>query len=181
MTDKKGNIPRDLTAQDFKIVEDGKDQKITSFSFTGNPTPGRSGKHFIALVFDYEEPTFREEAIRFVDQFSSPDLYISIYARMDEGRSTSVQAFTTDSVRLRTALRDMQIVGESRSMRWVGNAQIPEVPMLDRIDKVTADLKPMQGRKSAGAFRERAHLFQASASRGVGPGGPSVPADDRSL
>jgi hypothetical protein len=30
VVDKKGNVQRDLTRQDFKIWEDGKEQKITS-------------------------------------------------------------------------------------------------------------------------------------------------------
>ena len=31
VADKNGNVPRDLTRQDFKILEDGKEQKITTF------------------------------------------------------------------------------------------------------------------------------------------------------
>src|SRR5579863_5838281 len=32
VVDKQGNFQRNLTRQDFKILEDGKEQKITSFS-----------------------------------------------------------------------------------------------------------------------------------------------------
>lgn len=173
VTDKHGNVPRDLTAQDFKILEDGKEQRITSLSFTGDGAPGHTGKHFVALVFDYDEPDFREEATRFVDQFSSPDLYIAIYARVEEDVHL-VQAFTTDPVRLRAALRDMRVVGETRSMRWVrtvsyGNHQIPDVPMLDRIDKVTAELKPIHGRKALVLFANGLISFRAASVRGESP------------
>jgi hypothetical protein len=70
VTDKKGNVPHDLTAQDFKILEDGKEQKITSFSFAGAEGRGRTGKHFVALVFEEDQPGFRDEALRFIDQFA---------------------------------------------------------------------------------------------------------------
>ena len=68
VTDKKGNIPRDLTAQNFKILEDGQEQKITSFSFSGSGEPGRRAKRFMALVFDDDLPGFREAARRFVEE-----------------------------------------------------------------------------------------------------------------
>lgn len=159
VTDKKGNTPRDLTANDFKILEDGKEQKITSFSSTANR------KHFVALVFDYDEPAFREEAIRFVDRFHSPDLYIAIYARINE-EIHLVQAFTTEPLRLRTALRDMRIVGETQGVRYTRGAA-PEMPMLDRIDKVAAELKPVHGRKAPVLFTGE-HLAVSWAG-GAGP------------
>lgn len=33
VTDKKGNYVHDLTQNDFKLYEDNKEQKVTSFSF----------------------------------------------------------------------------------------------------------------------------------------------------
>ena len=33
VTDKKGNYVRDLTAKDFRVWEDNKEQPVTSFSF----------------------------------------------------------------------------------------------------------------------------------------------------
>src|SRR5262249_51560630 len=68
VTDKKGNIPRDLTAQNFKILEDGREQKITSFSFSGSGEQGRRAKRFMALVFDDDLPGSREAARRFVEE-----------------------------------------------------------------------------------------------------------------
>ena len=54
-------------------------------------------------------------------------------------------------------------------MRWVGNAQVAEVPMLDRIDKVTADLKLMQGRKALVLFANGLISFRPAPLGGSGP------------
>src|SRR5579871_2578050 len=51
--DKKNKFVSDLTQKDFKIWEDGKEQKITSFSLeSSGVTPDRSQKHYIVLFFD---------------------------------------------------------------------------------------------------------------------------------
>ena len=77
VVDKKGNFQRGLTQQDFKILEDGKEQKITSFSFAGAADPNHRSKHFIALVFE-QGPGVREQVMQFVDRFASPDLYLAV-------------------------------------------------------------------------------------------------------
>ena len=174
VADKKGNVPRDLTAQDFKILEDGKEQKISSFSFAGESGPGRTGKHFVALVFDEDLPGFRDEALRFIDQFAGPDLYIAVYARTDE-EIHLVQSFTTDPARLRTALRDMRVAGEKHPTRMTTDSsgqRFPEVPLLDRIDKVTANLKPIHGRKALVLFT--GELIWIGAGGIPDPGAPQV-------
>src|SRR5579883_2338499 len=73
--DKKGNFQRDLTQQDFKLFEDGKEQKITSFSLESLGGPGHFSKHFITLVFDSETPGLRNQVMQFVDRSASPDIY----------------------------------------------------------------------------------------------------------
>lgn len=59
--DKKGNFQGGLTRDDFKLFEDGKDQKITSFSLAGASTASGRSPHFIALVFEHEDPGERAE------------------------------------------------------------------------------------------------------------------------
>src|SRR5580658_1493396 len=73
--DKKGKFARDLAQKDFRIWEDGKEQKITSFSLeSSGVTPDRSSKHYIAIFFDATstgQVGVRQQGIRFVDGFAS--------------------------------------------------------------------------------------------------------------
>src|SRR5580704_13119091 len=43
VTDKKGKYLRDLKQDDFKVLEDGKEQAITSFTFGTDPTSQPNG------------------------------------------------------------------------------------------------------------------------------------------
>src|SRR5271157_5346213 len=45
VTDKKGNYVRDLTAKEFKVWEDNKEQAITTFSFEGIPPRRRKTRN----------------------------------------------------------------------------------------------------------------------------------------
>lgn len=42
VTDKNGNQIKDLSIDDFELLQDGKPQKITDFSYVNTETPGRS-------------------------------------------------------------------------------------------------------------------------------------------
>src|SRR5438067_13443492 len=53
VTDKKGNYIRDLTAKDFRVWEDDKEQAIKSFSLeSGSADPNRPQRHYLVLFFD---------------------------------------------------------------------------------------------------------------------------------
>src|SRR6202041_2771789 len=74
VTDKKGNYVRDLTAKDFKVWEDGKEQAIKSFSSESDPASGpNSQKHYLVLLFDNstmgcgDQARAREAAANFID------------------------------------------------------------------------------------------------------------------
>jgi VWFA-related protein len=161
VTDKKGNFQRDLTRQDFKISEDGKDQKITSFA------PGSAGaKHFIALVFDTEHLGLRDEVSQFVDRVASPDLYIAVFSRSQE-QIRLRQAFTTDGGRIKAALRSMEAMKGNPfpdpdkiwgDLEVVGGTPVPrlyqESPTLHRVDGVAQTLAPIRGKKALILFTE---------------------------
>ena len=79
VTDKKGKAARDLTQNNFKLWEDGKEQKITGFSLeSAGVSPERSKKHYIAMFFDTTTSgqtglaIYRQESMRFVDGFATP-------------------------------------------------------------------------------------------------------------
>jgi VWFA-related protein len=110
---KKGEFVRDLAAKDFRLSEDGREQKITGFSLeSAGVSPDRSSKHYIAMLFDTStagqtsQIAMRQEATHFIDSFSSPDRYMAV---VNYGSGLEItQNFTADSDRLRKALGVVQ-------------------------------------------------------------------------
>jgi VWFA-related protein len=156
VVDKKGNFQRDLTREDFKIWEDGKEQKITSFSLEGAGVPGHSSRHFIALVFDTERPGLREEVMQFVDRFAAPDLYLSVFSRVNNREMRLQQAFTPDAGRIKAALRTMEV---STAPPIAGGLRGQDT-FHERMSSLAAALSQVRGRKalvlfSAGYYGER--------------------------
>ena len=106
VTDKKGHYIQDLTANNFKVWEDGKEQAVTSFTREdSNPDPAHPHKHYLVLFFDNSTMEFgdqakaREAAAKFVDSNAGPDHLIAIVEFGGTLRIT--QNFTTDSERLK--------------------------------------------------------------------------------
>src|SRR5215475_1530208 len=178
VTDKKGNIPRDLTAQNFKILEDGREQKITSFSFSGSGEPGRRAKRFMALVFYDDLPGFREAARRFVDENAGPDLYIAVYARTEK-KAHAVLPFTSNAARIQAALNTMQIGPQTAGAYLERN--LGGSPLLERVDQVAAEMAPIRGRKAMTLFSGGFATIGGTITRPNGttatPGPPSTPLD----
>jgi VWFA-related protein len=109
--DKKGKFARDLAEKDFRIWEDGKEQKISAFSLESSGVSSeRPSKHYIAMFFDTSnanqagQMAARQEGIRFVDGFASPDRYMAVISYNLNGGIRVVQNFTTDRDLLRKAL-----------------------------------------------------------------------------
>jgi VWFA-related protein len=106
VTDKKGQYVRDLEQKDFKVLEDNKEQKITSFSFEADPnSPNNSQKHYMVLLFDNATMDFgmqaraRQAAAQFIDANAGPNRLMAI---IDYAGSISVaQNFTADADRLK--------------------------------------------------------------------------------
>lgn len=111
--DKKNQFARDLTQKDFRIWEDGKEQKITSFSLeSSGVSPERTNKHYIAMLFDTttagqtSQVAMRQEATHFIDGFASPDRYMAVVNYANGLQIT--QNFTADAERLKKALALVQ-------------------------------------------------------------------------
>lgn len=118
--DKKNQFVRDLAQKDFRLWEDGKEQKITGFSLeSSGVSPERSNKHYIAMLFDTStagqtsQAAMRQEATHFIDGFASPDRYMAVinYAN---GLQIS-QNFTADAERLKKALGQVQSTAVNNS------------------------------------------------------------------
>ena len=92
VTDKKGNYIRDLTAKDFKVWEDNKEQQITSFSRADDPTaPDYSEKKYMVLFFDTSVRDFLRKPKSLSMQTSPPTAKSpsSISAARSASRKTS--------------------------------------------------------------------------------------------
>lgn len=101
VTDKKGHYIQDLTANDFKLYEDNKEQKIANFSFGGaESTSPRVDKHYLVLFFDdstmdmSDQPRARNAAAKFVEANAKPDRVIAVVEF--GGTLRIVQNFTSD-------------------------------------------------------------------------------------
>jgi VWFA-related protein len=106
VTDKKGNYVRNLTAKDFKVWEDNKEQTVKSFSFQSDPgAPGGAQRRYIVLFFDNStmEPgaqaQARQAAAKFIDSNAGPNRLMAI---VNFGGAIQIaQNFTDDAARLK--------------------------------------------------------------------------------
>src|ERR1035441_6217305 len=85
VTDKSGNYISGLTAKDFKVWEDDKQQPIKSFSAESDSSaPSDSHRHYLVLLFDNSTMSFadqaraREAAAKFVEANAGPDRYMAV-------------------------------------------------------------------------------------------------------
>ncbi len=115
VTDKKGAYIHDLTAKDFRVYEDGKEQTIKSFSYEADPaTPENSRPHYMVLFFDNSSTELadqmyaRQAAAKFIDSNAGPNRLMAI---VNFGGALSIaQNFTSDADRLKKV-----VAGLSRS------------------------------------------------------------------
>ncbi len=112
VTDKKGNYMRGLTAKDFKVWEDNKEQAISSFSYEEDGTVGPAKPHYMVLFFDNSTMDFagqakaRDAAAKFLDANAGPNRLIAI---AEFGGSIHItQNFTADADRLKKVVAGIQ-------------------------------------------------------------------------
>jgi VWFA-related protein len=133
VTDKNGNTVTDLTADDFEILENGKEQKITNFSFvplapaqpdvpvaTADPNaPGppkalapEQVRRTIAMVVDdlglsFQSNVYARKALKkFVDEQMQPGDLVAIIRTA--GGMGALQQFTSDKRQLYAAIDRMK-------------------------------------------------------------------------
>jgi VWFA-related protein len=112
VTDKKGNYIRDLTAKDFKVSEDGKEQTIKTFSSGSDPSGGNSQKHYLVLLFDNSTMQFgdqaraRQAAAKFIETNGGPNRLMAI-ANFG-GALQIAQNFTDDTERLKNIVNGVK-------------------------------------------------------------------------
>src|SRR5215471_15510569 len=109
VTDKKGNYVRDLAQNDFKVLEDNKEQAINNFSSGADVATQPNGqRHYLILFFDNstmaapDQIQARGAAQKFIEANAGPDRLMAV---VDFGGSLRiVQNFTASSVLLRAAV-----------------------------------------------------------------------------
>jgi VWFA-related protein len=161
VTDKKGNYVHDLTAKDFRLWEDDKEQPIKTFSVANS---SEEGEHrYMVLLFDNSNVTpadqklVRAEAAKFVEGNASPGHYIAV---LDFGSTLNVaQTFTTDAQRLKEVVLNDKFSSVSANRASVQIAPVgPAQPLaqasfnarvlLLAIRGLARRMAPMPGRKS---------------------------------
>src|SRR5271165_5311421 len=165
VTDKKGNYISDLTAREFKVWEDNKEQPIKSFSVeSSSSAPSESHRHYLVLLFDNSTMSFsdqaraRDAAAKFVEANAGPDRYMAI---INFGGTVSVaQNFTADAVRLKQVVRKVKFSSVSPNaepvevaslgMPQLGNAEASfgARTLLLALRSVAKSLASVPGRKS---------------------------------
>jgi VWFA-related protein len=110
VTAKKDELVGDLTAKNFHVFADGKEQPITAFqAHAGNATGEIGRQQRILLLFDgrsTEDPVWIEQAVeKFAADNAGPNRPIAV-AYYDGGCMTFAAQFTTDVGQLRHALSD---------------------------------------------------------------------------
>jgi VWFA-related protein len=113
VTDKKGNYIHDLTAKDFKVYDDNKQQEVANFSFGADPnSPAAGERRYTVLFFDdasmdsSDQPRARAAAAKFIDANVAPDRALAVVEFTGALRIT--QNFTTDAAKLKQVVSGIQ-------------------------------------------------------------------------
>ena len=113
VTDKKGNYIHDLTANDFKVYDDDKQQQVENFSFGADPSsPAAGERRYMVLFFDdasmdmTDQPRARAAAAKFIDANAGPDRAMAVVEFGGGLRIT--QNFTTDVEKLKQVVSNVQ-------------------------------------------------------------------------
>ncbi len=107
VTDKKGKYVHDLTAKDFHVFDNDKEQPIVNFSFGSENSSASRDRHYMILFFDdatmsiSDQPRARQAALKFIDANAGPDRVMAVVDFT--GALRIVQNFTADADRLKKA------------------------------------------------------------------------------
>ncbi len=130
VADKKGNYLRDLTAQDFRVWEDKKEQNIESFSFEGGQPGPNARKTYLILFFDNSTMAFGEQvqarkaAQQFIDTNVGPNKEVAV---VNFGGSLQIaQNFTEDTQRLKQAINGVKFAYVSPNGDAMGSTQLSQ-------------------------------------------------------
>lgn len=172
VTDKKGNYINNLTADDFRVYQDGKEMEISTFSKGSNAASPQSpgAKQYLVLFFDNstmtlsDQPLARKAASKFVTQTASKNRLMAV---IDFGGVPKVvQNFTADAELLQHAVQNVQyasvapnLAGQTTQLAEVGAPSLAQMTsdfgaqtLLLAIRDVCKMLQTIPGRKTMVLF-----------------------------
>jgi len=129
VTDKKGDYVHNLTAKDFKVFEDNKEQQVKSFSFEADPARTNSSQpRYIVLFFDNstmdigDQARARQAAVSFIQANAGPNRLMAV---VNFGGSVQVaQNFTSDVERLKAVASGLNIASVNPNEVYAGVPQL---------------------------------------------------------
>ena len=160
VTDKKGQYLPDLTLKDFKVWEDNKEQKLTTFSFGADPAaPADNQRRYIVLFFDNASTNFTEQAqarqaaAKFIESNAGADRVMAV---ANFGGSLQIsQNFTGDIDKLKAAVSGVKsssvTTAREPGVRGLGGSGIASFGannMLYALRDMAKNLGEIPGRKS---------------------------------
>lgn len=167
-TDKKDNYVRDLESSDFHVLEDDKEQTITSFSRSTEPggPAGPAQPRYIVLFFDNatmsptEQTRARQAAAQFVEKSASKERLMAVVDYTGTFRVT--QNFTADNDLLKRAVGNVKFAsvqpnepGQTTEVAQMGMPSVVQVRSdfaarseLIAIRNLAKSLRGVPGRKT---------------------------------
>jgi VWFA-related protein len=157
VTDKKGNYVHDLTQNDFRLYEDNREQKVTSFSFGADtPAQAREQKRYLILFFDnstmskLDQIQAKTAAIKFINANAGPDRLMAVVEF--GGILRTVQSFTADADLLRAAAIEMKTSSVNPNDKEPHEAEYGARVMLLSVRTLAKNLSGFPGRKMVVLF-----------------------------
>ncbi len=148
VTGKKGEYVRDLTAKDFRVWEDNKEQAIKSFSF--EPSAGAEPRYLILFLDSAgmearDQVPVRQAVSSFIDLNARPNRMLAV---MEYNGSLRVaQKFTDNAGRLKDAVKAVGFSGAAHGVTTVG-ADLHARDMLRSLSALARSMSTLPGRKT---------------------------------
>jgi VWFA-related protein len=173
VTGKKGEYVRDLTAKDFRVWEDNKEQTIKSFALETDSTLTEPRR--LVLFFDDSGMSVADQgralqaAASFVDANTGPNRLIAVVTF--DGGFRVAQTFTGNAGRLKEVMRGVSftassdsepgVIGGVRGRPVAGPDATNARGLIQSVENLARNLNAVQGRKVVVLFTGPASLAAA--------------------
>jgi len=145
VTDKKGECIRDLTAKDFRVWQDGKEQRVTSAEIQSGAA---EKKNYMVVLFDnttMNAPRQKQIKEALSELVGDPNANLALALAVYSGGMSLAQNFTTDVAQMKKAIDNVPPPGvqstfaaDSGQTASSGNASVASTMVNSGIPKSTA-------------------------------------------
>ena len=155
VTDKKGAYVHDLTAKDFQLFDNNKEQPIQGFSLEASAPNRTPQTDYMVVAFDWagmtppDQVRARQAAMRFIDANAGPARRIAV-ASIDASFRIA-QGFTDSAGRLKDAVTGLRPTVAAAIDAANAGPATPNPGSRDRFEaliSLASDLKAAPGRKA---------------------------------